>query len=367
MKIAFDDQIFGRQRYGGISRYISELVANLAQRPGVEPIVIAPFHVNRYLLRPDVRSHVRGLYLPFDVPYEEGIVKRLNALLVPVYWGTSQIDVVHETYYSQRSRGRARVRVLTIHDMIHEQYPQEFEDAAEIMAAKRAAADRADHVIFISETTRRDAMKVLGIGSERCSMIYMGRPLEQQDTLPQTITVDEPFILYVGQRGGYKNFRVLLEAFAQSLTLKNGFQLVAFGGGKFSREEQSEIDRYALGERVRQVTGNDATLNAYYRTATAFVYPSRYEGFGIPPLEAMVNGCPVVCSTGGSIPEVVGEAGCFFDADDGNRLSSLLERIAEDQDYARSLRAKGFTKAKSYSWSKCANETLLTYERLIGR
>jgi glycosyltransferase involved in cell wall biosynthesis len=173
-----------------------------------------------------------------------------------------------------------------------------------------------------------------------------------------------PFILYVGQRGGYKNFRVLLEAFCGSALLKARFHLVAFGGGPFSADERRELEARAVGDRVHQVGGDDGLLRAYYSAASVFVYPSRYEGFGIPPLEAMASGCPVVCSDAGSILEVVGDAGAHFEPDDHTRLRALLERVTEDGDYASQMRADGFKRAKQFSWAKCAEQTLRAYRAL---
>jgi glycosyltransferase involved in cell wall biosynthesis len=112
--------------------------------------------------------------------------------------------------------------------------------------------------------------------------------------------------------------------------------------------------------------GSDRLLEAHYRAAIAFVYPSRYEGFGIPPLEAMAFGCPVACSDAGSIREVVGDAGAYFQPDDVQGLRAILERLAEDRAYAAELRAKGFAQIKKYSWESCAQETLQLYEQLLG-
>ncbi|HVW70788.1 MAG TPA: glycosyltransferase, partial [Steroidobacteraceae bacterium] len=157
---------------------------------------------------------------------------------------------------------------------------------------------------------------------------------------------------------------VLLEAYGASRQLRDRYSLVAFGGRPFSGEERRRIEELGLSARVRQVGGSDALLRAHYRSAMAFVYPSRYEGFGIPPLEAMANGCPVACSNAGSIGEVVGPAGAYFDPDDRDGLRLILERLAGDRQYADELRGKGFEQIKKYSWARCAAETLETYVRL---
>lgn len=365
MRIAYDDQAFWMQSHGGVSRYFAELVRGLQQFPGIQPTVIAPLHINRHLLAAEVRPRVRGILVPRA---SQRVIRRLNAALAPAFWTGARFDVVHETYFSLKARGHGRVRVLTIYDMIHELFSQEFRDAERVTAAKRAAVGRADHVICISANTRRDAIRLLGVDPERSSVIHLAGSLEQHDE-PSAAEggADRPFVLYVGNRAGYKNFAIVLQAFASSARLRSDCRLVAFGGGPLTTEETDAIRSAGLSDRVHHVSGDDRALQARYRNAAAFVYPSRYEGFGIPPLEAMATGCPVVCSDAGSIAEVVGDAGAYFQPDDAAGLQAILERVLADASYASSLREKGFERLRAFSWTKCVSETLQTYERLLGR
>jgi glycosyltransferase involved in cell wall biosynthesis len=367
MRIAYDQQIFEMQRHGGISRYYTELVRNLGQRADIEPTVIAPVFINQYLLRPGVRERVRGTFFPFRFRGEARVARASNKALLPLYWAGRDFDIVHETYYSGVRRGRGRVRVVTVYDMIHELFPQDFPDSAQVTAAKHAAVRRADHIVCISETTRQDAIRLLGIAPERSSVIYLGCSLDTPVAPPTPEATPAPCVLYVGVRSGYKNFLVLLEAFAASKSLPPTVDLVAFGGRPFSADERRQIEELGVAGRVRQMSGSDRLLEAHYRAAIAFVYPSRYEGVGIPPLEAMAFGCPVACSDAGSIREVVGDAGAYFQPDDVQGLRVILERLAEDSAYAAQLRARGFVQIKKYSWESCAQETLQLYGQLLGR
>jgi glycosyltransferase involved in cell wall biosynthesis len=366
MRIAYDQQIFEMQRHGGISRYFTELVRNLGQRDGIDPAVIAPVFINQYLLKPDVRRRVRGTFFPFRFRGEARVARAANKALLPLYMAGRNFDIVHETYYSRVRRGRGRVRVVTVYDMIHELFPQDFPDSAQVTAAKHAAVQRADHIICISETTRQDAIRLLGISPEHSSVIYLGCSLDAPAAAAASEATPAPCILYVGVRSGYKNFLVLLEAFAAAKSLPQTVDLVAFGGRPFSAEERQRIEDLGVTGRVRQLSGSDRLLDAHYRAAITFVYPSRYEGFGIPPLEAMAVGCPVACSDAGSIREVVGDAGAYFHPDDVGGLRSILERLAQDRAYAAQLRALGFAQIQKYSWERCAGETLRLYERLLG-
>lgn len=367
MKIAYDHQIFGLQKHGGISRYFAELVENLRADPEIQPTVIAPVHINEYLRRNAIADKVIGRYLPFDFRGKGRIARAMNKALVPLAWLGQSHDIIHETYYSKSPRGAARVRVLTIYDMIHELYPEEIPDSAQVIRAKRAAARRADHIICISETTRDDACQILGISPDNVSVIHLGCSLDGGLTTQSICDTVDPFVLYVGHRGGYKNFRVVLEAFGSSKVIGRDVRLVAFGGPRFSISEEVEIRQFGLDGRVLWTSGDDAKLRAYYRAAIAFVYPSRYEGFGIPPLEAMAAGCPVVCSTAPSITEVVGNAAAFFAPDDSGYLKTLIERVVHDGKYRDELRAKGAQCVSRYSWARCAAETRALYLRLADR
>ena len=182
MRIAYDSQVFSLQKHGGISRYFVELVQNLALRPDVEPTVIAPVFINHYLLRPGVRERVRGRFFPYEFRGNARVARALNRGLLPLYWAGHHFDIVHETYYSPVARGRARVRVLTIYDMIHELFPGDFPDNAQVNAAKCAVASRADQIVCIPEHPRQDAIRLLGIAPERSSVIYLGCSLDEPAT-----------------------------------------------------------------------------------------------------------------------------------------------------------------------------------------
>jgi Glycosyltransferase len=204
----------------------------------------------------------------------------------------------------------------------------------------------------------------LGLNLEQTSVIYHGCSFHQVAASSEMHAVPRPYILYVGSRGGrYKNFDALLAAFGES-SLKGSFDLVAFGGGAFTVSELGKIRKVGISDAIRHVTGDDCLLAGYYRNATAFVYPSRYEGFGFPPLEAMASNCPVICSTAKSVVEIVGEAAAYFDPNDINGLRDSLERVAGDAQFAADLRARGSARVKEYSWQKCAEQTLSVYRQL---
>ncbi|WP_077081412.1 glycosyltransferase family 4 protein [Mycobacterium numidiamassiliense] len=364
MKVAFDHQIFSFQRYGGVSRYFFELANRLPAYGASEVSVVAPLYVNKYLTQDSARFATRGKH----VPYTFGglpVVSAVNRLLAPLAWRGANPDIVHETYYAAKPVGRGRRRVVTVYDMIHELFSAEFPDAAQVTAAKRAAVDRADHVICISENTQRDLVRIYGIAAKRTSVVHLGHSITTETNRPtEECGKLRPSLLYVGNRRGYKNFSTLLKAYASSPTLRE-FELTAFGGHPLLPDEQKEICALGIADRVRYESGSDQELAERYRAAAAFVCPSMYEGFGLPPLEAMNYGCPVVCSNGGSIPEVVGDAGVYFDPKSPEDLRTTLERVVTTPELRSDLRERGYARIGTFSWDKCAEETARIYREIL--
>lgn len=256
--------------------------------------------------------------------------------------------------------------VLTAYDMIHERFPQDFPANDPTRQEKAAAVGRADHVICISEQTRQDLIELLRVDPAKTSVVHLGFTLTNENA-SAAIPPTRPFLLYVGYRGGYKNFAGMLRAYAASPRLRDAFDIVCFGGGEFKRAEVSAMRSLGLStERIRQHSGDDAVLAAHYRSASALVYPSFYEGFGIPPLEAMSCDCPVVCSEGGSIPEIVGEAGECFDPLEPESMRLAIERVVFDDARRRQLLTRGRDRIKSFSWTRCAQETFEVYRRVLS-
>lgn len=182
-----------------------------------------------------------------------------------------------------------------------------------------------------------------------------------------TVNTDlpRPYLLFVGERSGYKNFEGLIEAFASTRLAKDGFHLVCFGGGPFRDRENEKIAALGIGKAVHQVSGSDESLVQYYRNAVAFVFPSRYEGFGIPILEAMELSCPVLCANAGSMPEVGGDAAVYFDPDDISSFAEILERTVLDPDLLLDLKRRGLLRAGTFSWDRCAQETMDLYRSVL--
>jgi glycosyltransferase involved in cell wall biosynthesis len=368
MKIAYDSQIFCSQTYGGISRYFCELAARLATEPGVQVSIAAPMYTNAYLSNMPTKI-VSGFRAP-AVNHFHAVRRRFGMVFGDLMLRTMAPDIVHETYYYKYGLGpRHARRVLTIYDMIHEKFPASFPRTDKTARYKALAAERADHVVCISESTRRDVSEILGLPLSKTSVIYLGVDLMEggHDGFKDVAEpLSEPYLLYVGRRGGYKNFLRLLEAYGASSQLKARYKLICFGGGVFTTDELKAIQMFQLDSRqVRHFEGDDQLLVQFYKRASAFLFPSLYEGFGIPPLEAMSYDCPVVCSNTSSIPEVVGDAGEYFDPGDVESIRVAIERVVMSDSHREQLIAKGRARLKWFSWDRCAAETLDVYRKLF--
>lgn len=362
MKVVFDYQIFMNQPYGGISRYIVRLAEELISLDE-DVRVVAPFHCNRYLSGLP-RENVIGREFK-KLPSK---ASRLSSALNR-HFGEREIrrfgpSIVHETYYAKHAvSGGGAARILTVYDMIHERFPDSFSRNDKTRHYKLAAINRADHIISISHSTKRDLCEIYHVPHEKVSVVHLGFakfPEPTQHT--QGNVTKTPFLLYVGNRGRYKNFESMLRAVASRQHLRDTFDIVSFGGSAFTRSELRVIREAGLREEsVHHVNGGDLVLGQLYRSAIAFVYPSLYEGFGLPPLEAMAHGCPVVTSNTSSMPEVVGEAGEFFSPRDIDEQAQAIENVVFNSSRRDELIRLGQERLAGFSWQKCARETRNVY------
>ena len=169
----------------------------------------------------------------------------------------------------------------------------------------------------------------------------------------------------VGDIPMYKNFTTLLKAYAASEYLKNTFDLVTFGPNPLTRDEKQLIGDLKLTGHVKYESGSDDKLIAHYKNAAAFIHPSTYEGFGIPLLEAMQYGCPVMCSDTTSMPEVAGNAAIYFDPHSVDSMRTVIERTVQATQTMAQQTQHGYERVKQFSWNKCTRETIKVYQKLL--
>jgi glycosyltransferase involved in cell wall biosynthesis len=271
--------------------------------------------------------------------------------------------------------------VVTIHDLGFIRFPERYKKAKRLYlhALTALSAKRAKHLITPSEAIRREVIELLKIKPERVTAIAEGvsgdfkpYPVETVEEFRREKGLPARFVLYVGTLEPRKNIPLLIKAFArwrnENPAGADGVRLVLGGAkGWFYEEIFRLVEQLGLSE-VTDFPGylREADLPLWYNSARCFVYPSVYEGFGLPPLEAMACGCPVITSDASSLPEVVGEAGIMIKPDDEVGLTAALNRLLTDEAAWAAYREKGLTRAARFTWQEAARQTLRIYRQIVG-
>jgi glycosyltransferase involved in cell wall biosynthesis len=359
MKILFDHQIFGAQRFGGISRYFVELAKNLIKNDN-DVNILAPVHFNRHLDDYNREKYIKyNHYIDVNFRGIPRAIQFLNQHLSPCFFRDSKVDLIHETYYNYKSFKSNLPRIVTIHDMTDEVLGRSFGVISSVSKLKKRAVDGADHVICVSKNTQKDLIEIFGISEKKTSVVHHGYSIFKSNG---KIESSKPYILFVGNRSYYKNFFGLINAFSKSEKINQYFNLVAFGGTAFSSSELNLINQLRLNGKVFHVSGNDSLLAQYYRGASSFIYPSYYEGFGMPLLEAMYYSCPVVCSNTSCMSEIAGNAAIYFDPSKEDQIINSLELSIFDSEIRQNKIVNGLERVALFSWNKCSIETEKIYK-----
>lgn len=261
MKIAFDHQTFTHQTYGGISRYYS-ILANELLKQQQDVKIFAGLHRNNYVV--DLPGGVvKGVKLNSFPPKSGRLFQWVNHGVSQLQMKSWQPDLIHETYYSSLPTLKTdAVRITTVHDMIHELFSDQFSPRDKTTQWKKKTFERVDHIISISHNTKRDLIELFGIDQSKISIVHHGVDLKafQQPKIDNKYK-DQSYVLYVGSRGGYKNFDGLLKACSRSVFIKNKVKIVAFGGGRFNSHELGLIKKLGFKAGfVEQVGGTDELL-----------------------------------------------------------------------------------------------------------
>lgn len=362
VRVMYDAQTFLRQRTGGISRLFSDLIATFADTPemGVDPVL--PFRwTNSPIAAQALRS--QGIrctpeLLPRGVLYAPAWVRG-----TPHRQG---VDLLHHTYYARRflQTATGRRRAVTVYDMIPELF-QGSPYATGTHLAKRRFVECSDLVICISESTRRDLLDLYGSVSAEVRVVPLSVDTVFAPGLPPLPNVPAECLLYVGGRGGYKDFGLLPKAL-RALRSEGLVPPVLVVGKPFTRAERTSLDALGLGSQVTQLALSDSDLRRAYSNCSAVIQTSRYEGFGLTPLEGMASGAPVIVADASSMPEVCEDVGVYFQPGDAESLAGAIASLLVDTARRADLSVRGPLRAAHFTPQHTATLTAAAYRDVIA-
>lgn len=367
MKILLDNQIFHAQRFGGISRYFCELIKGLKNTNGVTASYYVGVTNNIHFNENGLQEGLVNFFPDQQFPGRKGVVKLLKPLAdlrQLIALRQQAYNVFVPTYYNPyflKHIGN-KPYVLTVYDMIHELFPHYFpaDHAAEV-ANKKILIEKATKIIAISESTKRDILKLYpAVEEAKIEVVYLSHSIDKEQPVKQ-LSLPADYVLFVGKREGYKNFNFFLNAIQPLLKTWPALQVVCTGPA-FSEQEKKKFQELNVSSQLIHYNAADEDLKTLYSKALFFVFPSEYEGFGIPILEAMASACPVIASNASSFPEVAGDAALYFELGDSAGLCSAMEQLLQNIALREDLRQRGLAQASTFSWDKTVAECLEVFK-----
>ena len=370
MRIAIDAR---KLRDYGIGTYVRNLLRHLARIDQATDYVV--------LCGEGDTATVEKLGVNFRaVPEKSRPYSVREQLTVPFDLRRERVDLFHAPHYVLPPLTPCP-SVVTIHDCIHLRFPQYLPNRVAYAYARASlwiATHRSHRILTVSEASKRDILRYFRVPEKKIDVIYnaiderFGQPPDPEETerVRERYQLDGPFILYAGNIKPHKNLERLIEAF-HSLRRGGGFDTVRLLiiGDEISKYAtlRRAVHRHKLHKYVRFFGFvPDETLASLYRLASVFVFPSLYEGFGLPPLEAMASGTPVITSNVSSLPEVVGDAALLIDPYEPESIADAMRRVLTDAALRDQLRARGFQRAREFSWDRSVRRVREIYGEVLG-
>jgi glycosyltransferase involved in cell wall biosynthesis len=393
MKILYDAQIFDSQKIGGISRYFFELLSSFEQTDGVDFHLPIRYSENVYL--PKLKS-INGGIVSFPTlqdPYRQFLWGRefrgkrrlyklkekyfpepieehphvTNRKLAIEKIKEGNFDLFHPTYYDNYFLDSIGDKpfVITVYDLIHQIFPEFL--LYDTRDKNREILGRAKKIIAISESTKRDLVTLFDVPEEKVAVTYLANSLsENHSAIREEFKGKIParYILFVGTRNGYKNFLFFAQVMS-ALFLKEKDLYVVCTGSNFSQDEFFFFSKMGFQDRFINVFVDDAELSYLYKNAVAFIFPSQYEGFGLPALEAMSCGCLALLSKSSSLTEIGGDAAIYFDPKDPGSMLEAIKSALYNPAIKEAKIKSGLEQNKRFSWEKLSTNTQDIYNEVL--
>ena len=391
MRIGIDARFYGPIGKG-LGRYTQEVVDNIMKITSADTsldfdfiIFLSPENFDEFIC-PQANVKKVCLNMPWYSWQEQ--------LLMPFYLWREKLDLIHFPHFNVPLLTPCKF-VVTIHDLILTHFPTRRATtlAPLIYQLKNlayrlvifGAIKRAQKIITVSEFTKLDLITQFKVLPERIAVTYEGAAnlakgrdslfiakLDNQETLKQYHIADN-FLLYVGNAYPHKNLEFLLRVFVKLLSRKPDLRLVLIGKEDYFYNRVKDYARTLNIWQKENINSSvifpgyvpDAQLEILYQEARVYIFPSLYEGFGLPPLEAMARSCPVLSSNRASLPEILGDAALYFDPENESDLLEKTWKIINEKDLRDALVSKGLVQIKKYSWWQCASDTLTVYRQVL--
>jgi glycosyltransferase involved in cell wall biosynthesis len=371
MRILYDGEIYRMQPAGGINRYFASIIGGLPA-DFTPSLLVGERRAVNYPAHPRLKVYFRGRRRLDSISYRLSLLlSRAEDRAVSTLsrgWG---FDLAHPTYYTLLTGRDVREYrcpvVLTVWDMIHELFAGTMDPSGRNAEEKRRAMFAADALICISENTKNDLLNRYPALEGKVRVTHLATSLNADMSHGPELIPARPYFLYVGSRSSYKNFGLLIETLSRLATVRPDVGLCVVGE-PFSEEERARMTELDVADRIELVKHpSDGHLAKLYRCSVALVYPSLYEGFGIPPLEAMACGTPAIVSGCSSLPEVVGDAGLLFDPRSVEELFGAMLTVFDAPAERERLIAAGLRRARAFSWGQTVAHTRDIYREVGAR
>lgn len=355
MKVLFDHQIF-EFPFGGASKYFVELLSNLPKDSWACTSLLScnEYAREKHLFPHMCRKHFKGQLRVMDY---------INRPYTNILLRYADYDIFHQTNlgtYCMKSV-RNKPFVTTYHDS----NLSTFDPHPEIVSRQSVSLQRADAIITVSNNTKADLLHYFPfVDSEKVHVIYHGIEMPDNIHVSSERVFPFPYFLFVGRRSEYKNFDRLLTSFLRFRKTFKDVHLVCTSE-PFSNKEKTFFVSNGIAQYVHHISASEERMQRLYRDAIFFIYPSLYEGFGMPILEAWANHCPVALSKASCFPEICQEAGEYFDPLDIDSMVAAMTKLTEDDKRREELIFLGDKRVRLFSWERCAQEHMKVYESLL--
>ncbi|HOY18057.1 MAG TPA: glycosyltransferase family 1 protein [Haliscomenobacter sp.] len=388
MKVLYDHQIFESQKFGGVSKYFGELIYNSSTIEEYKQEISILHSDNDYLklLEQTAYSPLPKRPISYDDNGDnksftvERIVNRYFYLqkLAKCYKknkaksiqkiDNQDFDVFHPTYYDDYFLKYIKDKpfVLTVHDLTHQIFPEYF--SPKWIDKSKEMLEKARRIIVVSENTKKDLMDFYDTQSSKIDVVHLassiltGAKKNLSDHMPKNM---DKYLLFIGSRSSYKNFYFFTQAIVPLLRENKDLYLLCTGD-KFTEEELFFFSKLDIASSVKHIYATEEELSYIYHNSVAFVYPSLYEGFGMPILEAFACGCPVICSQASSFPEIAGDAAIYFEPKNKQSIYKAVYSMLNDNVLRTAMIVKGFLQLEKFSWVKTATQTREVYSKAIA-